>query len=826
MRTLQSVALMSILALGSGVTARAQSCPHQGLASFGPISEATFGYPAYYVDQNGLGLGLCLDPADRLCGLPPLPHPSEPLDIATGNFFAEHLYTFVTADVTMPGGGKGLLVFAITGTFGAAAVIPGDQAVFSRVRFRIDTPAAGTYTITHPFGVHTLTAGAAGRRSINFTDDCLLSVPPTCGPAGLNAFTTPLAPFSWISTWLQWDTTPPAPPAGFIGDPAILHPIAGSPCGTNFFRVEGPGLPAGGVQTNLWSVLGKKASVCGNGMVEPGEQCDDGNTVAGDCCDPTCQLEPAGAPCTGTNPCFAETTCDGAGVCGGGTPTMATCNDGNACTTADTCAGGVCVGGPGLNCNDANVCTDDACNPAFGCVNTANTASCTDGNACTTTDSCAGGTCVGGPPPNCNDANVCTDDSCDPATGCVHTPNTAPCDDANACTTADTCAGGVCVGGPPPFCPTNAPLAAVTADAYVQSDLPDTNFGTSSLLAVDNGVAAAPGTTGVQRTFLRVSVGGVGPRRVSSAHLQLQVANVTNAQSVTGGVLHAITGCSWDERTVTWSTQPAIDGPVLAVLGAVAQGQTVDFDVTPAISGDGVYCFALDTISTDSALYSSREATVGTPQVAVTAVCPCGPAPTTTTTSTTTTTEPPPTTTTTVSETSTTTTTLASPAPVATVLADTFVQDDRPTTNFGTNQLLCVDAGFPKKKKGGVQRTFIRVGMSGVGTRRVTSVRLQLQVARVRNARSALGARLHVVRDCTWNEGTITWKTQPAIDRPVLAKLGMVVPGQTVEFDVTPAIHGDGVYCFAIDTPSTDGTDYSSRESAGGRPQVSVQLAP
>src|SRR5206468_1713214 len=291
-------------------------------------------------------------------------------------------------------------LFAITGTFGAAAVIPGDQAVFSRVRFRIDTPAAGTYTITHPFGVHTLTAGAAGRRSINFTDDCLLSVPPTCGPAGLNAFTTPLAPFSWISTWLQWDTTPPAPPAGFIGDPAILHPIAGSPCGTNFFRVEGPGLPAGGVQTNLWSVLGKKASVCGNGMVEPGEQCDDG--------------------------------------------------------------------------------TADACNPAFGCVNTANTASCTDGNACTTTDSCAGGTCVGGPPPNCNDANVCTDDSCDPATGCVHTPNTAPCDDANACTTADTCAGGVCVGGPPPFCPTNAPLAAVTADAYVQSDLPDTNFGTSS----------------------------------------------------------------------------------------------------------------------------------------------------------------------------------------------------------------------------------------------------------------------------------------------------------------------------------------------------------
>jgi cysteine-rich repeat protein len=34
--------------------------------------------------------------------------------------------------------------------------------------------------------------------------------------------------------------------------------------------------------------------VCGNGRVEPGEQCDDGNTAAGDGCSPTCQLERCG----------------------------------------------------------------------------------------------------------------------------------------------------------------------------------------------------------------------------------------------------------------------------------------------------------------------------------------------------------------------------------------------------------------------------------------------------------------------------------------------------------------------------------------------------
>lgn len=31
---------------------------------------------------------------------------------------------------------------------------------------------------------------------------------------------------------------------------------------------------------------------CGNGAVEPGEQCDDGNHVDGDGCDYACQLEP------------------------------------------------------------------------------------------------------------------------------------------------------------------------------------------------------------------------------------------------------------------------------------------------------------------------------------------------------------------------------------------------------------------------------------------------------------------------------------------------------------------------------------------------------
>ncbi len=74
-------------------------------------------------------------------------------------------------------------------------------------------------------------------------------------------------------------------------------------------------------------------------------------------------------------------------------------------------------------CSDANVCTDDVCNPTLGCQYTNNSVSCSDSNACTTADTCSGGSCVGGPAPDCSDGVACTTDSCDTGLGCQHLPN-------------------------------------------------------------------------------------------------------------------------------------------------------------------------------------------------------------------------------------------------------------------------------------------------------------------------------------------------------------------------------------------------------------------
>jgi CSLREA domain-containing protein len=121
-----------------------------------------------------------------------------------------------------------------------------------------------------------------------------------------------------------------------------------------------------------------------------------------------------------------------------------TCDDGDACTIGDACIDGNCLSLP-LDCNDDNPCTDDGCDPTTGCVFENNDILCDDGDACTENDLCSQGNCAG-TTATCNDNNLCTDDGCDPATGCVFQNNDILCDDGDACTENDLCSQGTCAG--------------------------------------------------------------------------------------------------------------------------------------------------------------------------------------------------------------------------------------------------------------------------------------------------------------------------------------------------------------------------------------------
>ena len=83
-----------------------------------------------------------------------------------------------------------------------------------------------------------------------------------------------------------------------------------------------------------WSL--EVCAICGNGTVDDGEACDDGNVRGGDCCSSDC-LVPA---------------LDGA-----------ECEDGNECTSGETCEAGTCVHTAVLECDPCLVCDSE-----LGCV--------------------------------------------------------------------------------------------------------------------------------------------------------------------------------------------------------------------------------------------------------------------------------------------------------------------------------------------------------------------------------------------------------------------------------------------------------------------------
>jgi hypothetical protein len=150
----------------------------------------------------------------------------------------------------------------------------------------------------------------------------------------------------------------------------------------------------------------------------------------------------------------------------------------------------------------------------------------------------------------------------------------------------------------------NADVSVVVGDS--------TAYGKNSKLEVDN--------SPVKHAFLRFTVSGTGGHAVTSAILRLQVANVSGAESDSKGRVHTST-CGWDEATLTGTTQPqpTIGSGVLdAPSGSVTQGQVVDFTVTGAITGDGVFCLALDTLSSNGVDYTSREVGAGGPRMLIT----------------------------------------------------------------------------------------------------------------------------------------------------------------------------------------------------------------
>jgi cysteine-rich repeat protein len=129
--------------------------------------------------------------------------------------------------------------------------------------------------------------------------------------------------------------------------------------------------------------LVEQQGTCGNGVIEAGEQCDDGNLTEGDGCGPNCQLERCGDGVIQAG--IGEECDDGNNVAGDGCGL--TCKQ-------EYCGDGIRQAGLGEECDDGNNVDEDGC--SADCV----------------TESCGDGIVQAGLGEDCDDGNTVSEDGC------------------------------------------------------------------------------------------------------------------------------------------------------------------------------------------------------------------------------------------------------------------------------------------------------------------------------------------------------------------------------------------------------------------------------
>lgn len=232
----------------------------------GPYTFATGKFPMWYQDNNLLSMELCQSraassrvaattPPAYMCILlaePGIYDDAQPM-IFPDNWPPEAFWFLAETTIADNAAGYGVdaYVAGIEAAFASENPADGDQQSFARIRIRVNVPVAGTYTITHPYGVETVNVTAPGRRAINITRDIGIGAPGNFTGAVNGAIGPFLRSVNGPYTEVNPDT---GATETFVGDPNLNEAVTGSPFNTNFLRITGP---AGTIQSNVFSLSGK-----------------------------------------------------------------------------------------------------------------------------------------------------------------------------------------------------------------------------------------------------------------------------------------------------------------------------------------------------------------------------------------------------------------------------------------------------------------------------------------------------------------------------------------------------------------------------------------
>jgi fibronectin type 3 domain-containing protein len=142
--------------------------------------------------------------------------------------------------------------------------------------------------------------------------------------------------------------------------------------------------------------------------------------------------------------------------------------------------------------------------------------------------------------------------------------------------------------------------------------------------------------------------------------------------------------------------------------------------------------------------------------------------------------------------------------------ADATISKSSSTRNYGTSTELRTD-------NSPVYQYLLKFNVTGIGTRTVTGVNLQLYVTNY----STKGGNFYGTASTSWSESTVTWSNAPAASTSLLTSLGIVNAGQYAQINLSNYITRDGVYSLRVSTTNKDAAIFASKESAT-KPQLTV----
>jgi hypothetical protein len=229
-----AVAVLALVASTLAVVGPAQALDSAGV---GPTDPLMKGFPAYYTDDAGRALQLCVNGRPK-CDL------ARRSDLTPPE--GEAFYWAATAELHSPG-------IDVSVEMALEAAFAGQRPmVFDRLRIRGHVSQAGTYTITHPYGTTTVQAtDPAEQRNVNFTRDI------GCAPGPRGACTFASATQGRITSFLKQVGAP----RGYLGNPARFRPVASG----DTVAIRGP---AGSDSTDRFSVMGRRAKARSVSMVK------------------------------------------------------------------------------------------------------------------------------------------------------------------------------------------------------------------------------------------------------------------------------------------------------------------------------------------------------------------------------------------------------------------------------------------------------------------------------------------------------------------------------------------------------------------------------